>query len=164
MPPDEAPSSSSTAEPASPPPPCSSAFITLACAIRSRVRAVLAAAGAPSWFGPADLASLLAGAGAGSALTLLFQPLLGAWIFAEGCFYVWQSYRSGGIERGRACMREQRKTRRHWVWSAIQSTAPMQRAPHASAPTPSCSPHSTPHDACVCTGPTTVKGLHFGAS
>jgi hypothetical protein len=37
---------------------------------------LLTAAGLPEWFCPADLAALLVGAGAGSTLTLLFQPLL----------------------------------------------------------------------------------------
>jgi hypothetical protein len=68
-------------------------LIRLARAVRARVRALLTAAGLPEWFCPADLAALLVGAGAGSTLILLFQPLLGAWVFAEGCFYVWQSYR-----------------------------------------------------------------------
>ena len=75
------------------PPPTPSAFSFLACAMRSRVRSLLDAAGLPEWFSPADLAALLVGAGTGSTLALLFQPLLGAWIFAEGCFFVWQSYR-----------------------------------------------------------------------
>ena len=87
----DAPPKPDSAPPPPPPPPA--AFASLANAIRTRVRALLRAAGFPAWFSPADLAAILAGAGAGSTLTLLFQPLLGAWVFAEGCFYVWQSYR-----------------------------------------------------------------------
>ena len=87
----DAPPKPDSAPPPPPPPPA--AFASLANAIRTRVRALLRAAGFPAWFSPADLAAILAGAGAGSTLTLLFQPLMGAWVFAEGCFYVWQSYR-----------------------------------------------------------------------
>jgi hypothetical protein len=73
-------------------PPPKNSVLAAALAFRARLRSALEAAGL-GWVAPADVAALLAGSAAGAALTLLWQPLLGAWVFAEGVWWCWQSYR-----------------------------------------------------------------------